>query len=308
MRLPCSLLLLTALLPAAAFGREEDEADAGPGVRIEAAAQALAALIIEPAPRPEPAPAATAWAEVLDPAPLLEAAIAWRQRQQAIAAARSRVDILERRRQRLNRLRDSVRRREREQAALDWQAARAELARLELAQAQQQRQLRLAWGEVLSGWVVRDAPELQRLAHRQLTLVRLTPAADAARFRHNGRTVPLPLLSPDPRVDSRSGQRASLHRADLPLPIGLRFTAAAGQGRPAIPLPDSAVVWQGGRPWFYVRIDGESFRRRPLRGRRRGGRWWVETGLAPGEAVVIRGAQWLLAQELRALVPEEDDD
>ncbi|BCX89539.1 membrane fusion protein, multidrug efflux system [Methylomarinovum tepidoasis] len=307
MRLPPSLLLLTALLPVA-FGMAEDEADESSGVRIEAAAQALAALVIEPAPKPEPAPAATAWAEVLDPAPLLEAATAWRQRQQAIAAARSRVDILERRRQRLTGLRDSVRRREREQAELDWQTARAELAGLELAQAQQRRQLRLHWGEVLSGWVVRDAPELERLARRQLTLVRLTPAAAEASLQRDGRTVPLPLLSPAPHVDSRSGQRASLHRADLPLPIGLRFTATAGRSRPAIPLPDSAVVWQGGRPWFYVRIDQETFRRRPLLGRRQGGRWWVETGLAPGEAVVIRGAQWLLAQELRALVPEEDDD
>ncbi len=299
------LSLVIALL--AAPGAWSEETDEG-GIRVDAAAQALAALEIRPAPAPVPAPAATALAEVLDPSPLLEAATVWRQRRHALAAARSQVRILERRHRRLQQLGAGVKRREREQAELDWQAAQAELARLELDKARQRRQLQLRWGGVVAAWVVQDTPELARLARRRLSLVRLVPAQTRARFQHEGRTVSLPLLSPAPRVDPRTGREASLHRADLPLPIGLRFTAAGGGEKTAIPLPDSAVVWQGGRPWFYVRSEAETFQRRPLQGRRLGGRWWVEAGLRPGEAVVVQGGQWLLAQELRALVPEEDDD
>ncbi|MEX2481221.1 MAG: hypothetical protein WD928_10200 [Gammaproteobacteria bacterium] len=76
-------------------------------------------------------------------------------------------------------------------------------------------------------------------------------------------------------------------------------------------LPDSALVWHGGRRWFFVALDGGTFERHSL----------PEDAVAHGAGVILstpsageeirvvtQGAQTLLAEEFRGAIPDEDED
>jgi hypothetical protein len=89
-------------------------------------------------------------------------------------------------------------------------------------------------------------------------------------------------------------------RADVRLP--------SARVQQAISVPASAVLFHQGRSLVYVRLEPGAYERRDVRllGRE-GGRWVlaprqdpVPSGLAPGEAVVRRGAQVLLSEEFRS--------
>jgi hypothetical protein len=74
-------------------------------------------------------------------------------------------------------------------------------------------------------------------------------------------------------------------------------------------LPAAAVVWHGGAQWFYVETAPGDFERRRLSASVTDARGIiVSKGLATGTPVVVRGAQALLAEELRQRIPSEDDD
>lgn len=74
-------------------------------------------------------------------------------------------------------------------------------------------------------------------------------------------------------------------------------------------VPSAALVWQGGAPWFYVETAPGEFRRKAAADAlpHADGRI-VIAGLADDDAVVVRGAQALLAEEFRSGIPVEDDD
>ena len=80
---------------------------------------------------------------------------------------------------------------------------------------------------------------------------------------------------------------------DAQLPIGLAVQAQVFTGgtRPAVAIPASSVLDEGGISVVFVMIGGESFERRTVRLGARDGDWVeVVDGLTPGSRVVSRGA------------------
>lgn len=74
-------------------------------------------------------------------------------------------------------------------------------------------------------------------------------------------------------------------------------------------VPRAAVIWHGGAPWLYRRVDATHFARHGLSGASDfGDGWFVPAADLAGADVVVTGAQTLLSEELRAQIPDEDDD
>jgi hypothetical protein len=87
--------------------------------------------------------------------------------------------------------------------------------------------------------------------------------------------------------------------------------------RPAMPrggastvvIPESAVVWLAGRPWVWLRSAPDIFERRPVQATQLTDAGWIEpTGFAPGDEVVVTGAQLLLSEELEYQIRNENED
>ena len=74
-------------------------------------------------------------------------------------------------------------------------------------------------------------------------------------------------------------------------------------------VPDSAVVWALGEAWAYLALDDSHFARIGVdTDIELADGWFVTDGIAPGEKIVVTGAQTLYAEEFRWQVFEEDDD
>ena len=64
-----------------------------------------------------------------------------------------------------------------------------------------------------------------------------------------------------------------------------------------------------GKAWAYVQIDDALFLRRAVTTERETPEgWFVDEGFAPGDHLVITGAQMLLSEEFRWQIQGDDDD
>ena len=99
--------------------------------------------------------------------------------------------------------------------------------------------------------------------------------------------------------------------AALNLPVGAQLTVFIGDDKPAagVRLPRPAVVWSSGQRWVYREIAAGAYRRIPITAVPMPGDYlFVAQGLRAGDAVVVVGAQSLLAEEQRWAIPDEHDD
>ena len=172
------------------------------------------------------------------------------------------------------------------------------------------------WGPVIAGWLMRDSPALARLLARQDILVQVTvPPDQPAAFEATtaqlevspGSRVAARFLSAAGRTDPRLQGASAFYVApgSSGLLPGMTFTAYLPSSREqaGAVVPESAIVsWQG-KSWAYVvTAPGRYVRREvktdvPARG---GG--YVVADLPAGTEVVVRGAQMLLSEELRAQI------
>ncbi len=141
--------------------------------------------------------------------------------------------------------------------------------------------------------------------------VTLGPAGGTARV--TGR-----LLGPSPEADPATRRAAYLYRADrawpgaapgTPVVAFVAGAAAAGKApRDEALVPDRAVVQWEGLAWAYVRRAPGHFERvRVPTDRPTTGGWISSAGLAPGDSVVVTGAQEMLSEEFRARVTVGDE-
>lgn len=272
-------------------------------------------------------PEFSAYGTVLNPEPLLTI------RQQYLAAsaqqdsARARYSEAQ---HNLNRTRDlqqqdivSTRRLQEQQAI--WQADKANLASNSYQQQLISANSRLLWGDTLSNWFTRaqDKNAAQLLEHRAQLLQITLPAntqleASVSTIHvdaHGQRQAALPatLISASPQIDPISqGQRYFFKCEPCRLPFGTHLTAwipAAGQADSGVIIPQSALVWHLGQAFVFVKTAVEHFSRRPLGqyGTTSQG-YFVAHALQAGDEVVTTGAQTLLSQQLKGLIPDEDND
>jgi hypothetical protein len=75
-------------------------------------------------------------------------------------------------------------------------------------------------------------------------------------------------------------------------------------------IPNSAVVWYGGKAWIYKKQDKENFVRLPISTERpyKGG-WFNESSIIKADdEIVTSGAQLLLSEEFKYQIKNENED
>jgi hypothetical protein len=122
------------------------------------------------------------------------------------------------------------------------------------------------------------------------------------------------LIGPAAEADPLTRRPAYLYRADRAWPgaaPGSPVGALVSTGGEAVAgalVPDRAVVQWEGLAWAYRATSGRRFERRPVPVDRPVPNGWVVTGgLAPGDTIVVTGAQELLSEEFRAGVTVGDE-
>lgn len=199
-------------------------------------------------------------------------------------------------------------------AAARVKAAQANLGAIDSTALQQ-------YGAEISRWATSPAsPALASLLARREVLLRVVlppgqaePAPRLLQGRGDG-TAPFDarLVSASPQAPPGLQGQAYFYRATAPLAAGLRVIARApapARAKPGLRIPASAIVWYGGQPWAYVRVDETRFERRPVDPRLpQDGDFVVTDGYMPGERVVVAGAQLLLSEESRTPFGESDND
>ena len=76
------------------------------------------------------------------------------------------------------------------------------------------------------------------------------------------------------------------------------FLQLPGEPANGVIVPNAAVVHSDGRAWIYVQTGDTTFARREISlDHPVAGGWFVTNGVAPGDKVVVTGAQTLLSEE-----------
>ena len=116
-----------------------------------------------------------------------------------------------------------------------------------------------------------------------------------------------------PSVDSHLQGQSFLLKVDaqeFPLRPGTALTAhleSPGAAKPGVVVPEAAVVRTGDRAWAYVQIAPMQFERRQLGVTSPAARgWFVTSGFAAGDRIVVTGAQALLSEELKSQIQVKD--
>jgi len=200
------------------------------------------------------------------------------------------------------------------ESAQDDLAAKEANARAASAQLETQRSaVKEQWGPVLGRWIAEGAPPLDRLLAGQDLLVRI--ALPAGSFVTSPTAAQLE-VSPGVALDARilsgvpqaeptfQGQSFyAMLAEDARLRPGMTVPAflSIGAAISGVVVPDAAIVrWQG-RPWVYVEAaKGEFVRQAIGTGLATADGWLVTSGLSAGAPIVVRGAQLLLSEELKA--------
>jgi hypothetical protein len=174
---------------------------------------------------------------------------------------------------------------------------------------------RQGWGELISKSLADGSPGFDRILTQADFLLQVSLAADSATAPPKTASIQLPngkiqraeYLSAYPSVDSRIQTPSFLYvtAARPDLAPGMTLVVLLPMGSPArgVTLPSNAIVWWQGKSWAYVRTAPDQFARReastetPVPNG-----WFVSTGFARGEQVVIRGAQQLLSEEFRSQI------
>jgi hypothetical protein len=185
------------------------------------------------------------------------------------------------------------------------------------------------WGGTVSEWIFYATPEYKRLAGLKDVLIRVTlPSDKSVRAAPEIISIQIPeklisarLIGPAPNADPRTETASFLYLAHSHAPdladlvrlvpgMSVQALMPVGPEVSGVVVPFSAVLWQQGKAWAYIRTDREHFARRevPVSNPVRNG-YFVPEAFRPGEKVVISGAQILLSQESRPSGPaaEEED-
>jgi len=217
----------------------------------------------------------------------------------------------------------STRRLQEQQA--QWQADKANL---DASGYQQQSILaasRLEWGNTLTEWFVQTQgkaaePFMARASQLlQITLpanTSLSPDIRGIYIDERGQrhtAVKATLISAAPQVDPISqGERYFFKTEGRRMPFGAHVTAwiaADGQQTTGVVIPESALVRHMGQAFVFIKTADDEFSRRALPQFTPGKHGYFATGsLQPGDEIVTTGAQTLLSQQLKNLIPSEDDD
>lgn len=207
---------------------------------------------------------------------------------------------------------------------------RNDKAKLNTSQYQQQSVVansRLQWGKTLTDWFTATRnPQAEAFlsGKTQLLQISLPPnrhlpsglkriAVDE--YGRRDQAIDAQLISKTPQVDPVTlGERYFFKISERQLPFGAHITAWIADDKQATPtsgviIPENAVVWHLGQAFVFIKDEKQNFVRHLLPTLRSSkGGYFLHSGLEAGQEIVVSGAQTLLSQELKKLIPVEDDD
>jgi len=180
------------------------------------------------------------------------------------------------------------------------------------------------WGPVLGKAAAEHAPLAEDLVRRKSALVRLTLKPGAAveppeRIKlgfAGGETAEAEFVSPATQTDQKLAG-ASYFYVMPPSPTalagaGVTASLPKGEAKPSILLPSSAIVWQAGKPWIYVKAAEERYERKPLDDdavpAADGGYIVPADDWPKGQSIVVEGAQALATEESKSHKRLDEDN
>lgn len=316
------------LAPAEEKREESAPRVSGLQLKISDEAQGAAGIRTAPLASAKYAPVVEVLGVVINPAPLVELRARLLTVRAEADAVRAAVRFSGQERDRLEALYEddrNVSRRAVQSANATLRGDEARVIALERSATGLQESLRAQWGEAIARLATDPSGSFfQELAAQRALLVQLTlpsgvePPAVGTKVAISSLNAPGPrreavLLSSAPFADPVVLGPTFLFRAAAApeLRVGNRVRgelARKGEPREGVAVPPAAVVYHGGKAWVYVKTDEETFARREIATREEFAGGWFDEGLAPGDAVVVSGAQLLLSEELEYQIRNENED
>lgn len=211
-------------------------------------------------------------------------------------------------------------RRLQEQQAL-WQADQASNKAVNYQQQSIIATSTLNWGERLTHWFAqRGDQDIKGFLHgKQHVLIVTLPSTTAPASIYidpqgkRQQAVLARLIAYAPRVDPiNQAQQAFYLLEGHSLPIGAQFTVWLADGSKTsqrVLVPESSLVWHLGQALVFVKDQNGQFERRQLADMLPATPGFIaSSSLHADDEVVISGAQTLLSEELKSLIPSEDND
>lgn len=183
----------------------------------------------------------------------------------------------------------------------------------------------LKWGKTLTEWALStDSDKLSAFLSGQQTLLQITLPADK-QLVNDVQTIYVEasgnrsaadkasLISVAPQTDNTvQGESYFFQTSGRHIRTGMRVAAwipEQGENQPGVIIPKSALVWHLNQAYVYIKTDADRFSRRNIDSfSATTGGYFVNSGLNPGEQLVVTGGQMLLSEEFRGQIPNEDDD
>lgn len=180
------------------------------------------------------------------------------------------------------------------------------------------------WGSTLGEAIVAQSPLAKALVLRKTCLVQVTPQPGSVLVppRHitltlsDNSTIAGDYVAEAPQADPRIQNVGFLYavQAAPGLVPGMSTMAylPKGDAVAGVGIPPSAVVWQDGKAWIYLRDGSDLFKRHSIDAQATptadGGYVVPAASLPHDQTLVVAGAQTLLSEESRAQIPADEDD
>jgi hypothetical protein len=108
------------------------------------------------------------------------------------------------------------------------------------------------------------------------------------------------------------GKTYFYHAKTTELRAGMQVNALSNKSKGSttgVIIPNSAVVWYGGKPWIYRKTGTDKFSRLPINTdvETENG-WFYKGNLKPNDQIVTSGAQLLLSEEFKYQITNENED
>jgi hypothetical protein len=185
--------------------------------------------------------------------------------------------------------------------------------------------MRQTWGEVLAKQAMSQlaSPLLQNLITAKSVLIQTTLPFDSAEPKTNSIITVAPMAAPSHTVNASYISRAPISNATIQgktyfyhatseaLRAGMQVKIQSTQSGnvSGVIIPNSAVIWYGGKPWVYRQLAIDKFSRLPINTDTEVESGWFYQGtLKPNDKVVTSGPQLLLSEEFKSQITNENED
>jgi hypothetical protein len=211
-------------------------------------------------------------------------------------------------------------------ALADMNASEAKIYAAELNANNVAASMRQAWGVGLAKLAIEKnaGSLLQNLISYQEVLLQITLPFDAAEPTSSSQlsiapttaithSIAAQYISPAPTSSATiQGKTYFYHAKATDLRAGMQIKVLSAQSKGGVNgviVPNTAVIWYGGKPWVYQKLGVEKFSRIPIKTDIEFENGWFNKGkLQANDEVVTSGAQLLLSEEFKSQITNENED